>query len=505
LEIINIMIKVRTCQKCAQPGTEPQSPTFQTRGWLGLARLTFAFTLVTTLSGHGLAGFAAESSLDSPSLLRDRALQNALKHSKQPEDIDRALNLYKGAIDRSVKEYGADSPYTAQLYFELGCYALDNSRFMVALESLNRAVELDPNAVAPRLKLVRLHELCRRPNAAREQLVLLLKKHPDSKEGRQLLVNEIQRVDPAAAARQAFGIDKLVVATAIPPTDTGNYPAPAAKRETPPDTMDNTATPNPASGHAATPTPQAKPQANAPVPQANALVSPVQALSPVMSLRTLQKPAATAQPKRPPQEETAKITPVEPPQKAANAAKLTAPKAKPEKPAQSEVKAIHKSRKSKSKAASGENAELSSEHKKGESASTGKKAKAEKLAHAGSSKISGKGLKGLVPPPPPLPFMPVFPGIMPPQQVHPQSGEASVQLKTDAKIKAAKKANKPPESEARGEAAATKSEAKAETKSEGKSEAKSEAPKASPSKPAPEDEDFMLKWAGVNEKKKKKE
>jgi tetratricopeptide (TPR) repeat protein len=434
------------------------------------AAFFLGFTLLTTQFGLISAVSAADARLDAPYVLRDRALQNALKHSQQPEDIEKAINLYRAAINRSEKEYGADSTYTAQLYFELGNYALDNSKFTVAVESLNRAVELDPNATTPRLRLVKLYELRKEPNAARQQLIQLLKKHPDSREGRQLLVNEIQSSDPAAATRQAFRIDKLVLASLNPIT------MPNAVSPTPAKSAAGSAT---TSGATKTPTAASRP-GNSPPPQ-NEKVDirpnlPMENLSPAMLLRTRMKPTPTP----PPQEQTAQVSPIQPvikPPLAVPPASMMTAKGSGE-------KSPHRETKPKPKKAQ-------SAPSRDQGAASPKAEKAPRAA-----KLSSKGGKGgLVPPPPPLPFMPVYPGMVPPPGVRTPVGVPSVELKTDAKIK-----RPTTKKEAKGESTEGKSEAKTDA---AKSTAPAKATAPSATKPASEqDPDFLLDWASIHKKKK---
>jgi len=426
----------------------------RTRGSRALA----CFFLSSALLGQfGLiaASNAADSRLDSPNLLRDRALQNALKHSQQPEDIQRSLNLYKAAIERSEKEYGADSTYTAQLYYEMGSFALDNSKFTVALESLNRAVVLDPNAITPRLQLVKLYELRKEPNAARVQLIQLLKKHPDSKVGRQLLVNEIQNSDPAAATKQAFRMDKLLLAAINPVGMPANLSVSAVK----PATTGSAAKPatgstQPNGASATDQLPKVEPKA----------IVPAEPLSSVMLLRMHQKPAPTP----PPQEQTAQVTPVQ------------APVVKP--PIITPAKIPMMSHPPKS-ATRPKKAQPLAKAQSGIIANAERPSRHEKPA----GKV-GKG--GLVPPPPPLPFVPVFPGMIPPPQARTPVGVPAVQLKTDAKIKS------PPKKESKPADGAAKQQA-----TEVPAPPKATAPGAS--KPSADDDpEFLLKWASVSQKKK---
>jgi tetratricopeptide (TPR) repeat protein len=442
------------------------------------------------------AARATETSrLDSPFVLRQRAFQSALRHSSQTDDIQKTLSLYRLAIERSEKEYGADSSYTAELYYELGSYALDNSKFTLALENLNRAVDLDPNSIAARLKLIRLYEVCAKPNEARKQISQILAKHPESKEGRQLLVSAIQKHDPAAATRQAFQIDRLICPSANSSVNA---------RRSPTQTSNSVATKNDAT----------KGTANVSGGPENDRETGLAVVNSVMWLRAphsgklsdtaAKKLDATTMSKSPAKEKSAepvakaKQTKAASPVKQGKAAALSKSKA-----AHSDKKARHQAKKSGNdldhivpESASVETKEDSGAGSKGTGAESAKKGKA---AHqTRSSKASSKIPKGLVPPPPPTQILPVYPGMVP--ALHPSGFRAPAQLRTEAKLK-----NSAQRKDDKGKPD-TKSGAK-EDKAEAQEEKSKPSEKHMPAAPMTRDSgdsdpDFLLKWADVNKKKK---
>jgi tetratricopeptide (TPR) repeat protein len=382
--------------------------------------------------------------LDSAVGLRQQALQRILKHSQKPEDIDATLALYKSAIDASEKENGSGCSYTGDLYFERGSYAFDNSRFQIALDNLNKAVQINPSSITARLRLIKLLEVRKDSIEARQQIQQLLTRHSDCKEGRQLLVASMQKFDPAAATRQAFSVDKFVKLPAV------EKPAPQAAQSTP------------ASPAAAKPT-------------------DVAPLSSVLSLRSPHakppevvqppKPAAAATP--PSAEASAVIEAVSSVQReVAKFAKATPPKeAKPEK-------------KSAPKVAKSEKKKTAAQHATALSLDI-PPPPGSKPAKAKSG--GGKMAAGLVPPPPPTPFAFPMPGMGIPR---PDLSNGGLQLKTDAKIK------KPA---AEKKAAPEKISVPPVPNIPTPGESASPAPKGN----ADSDPDFLLEWGGANKKKKK--
>jgi len=383
------------------------------------------------------------STLNSAVSLRQQALQRKLRYSQKPEDIDATLALYKSAIDASEKENGSGSSYTGYLYFERGSYAFDNSRFNIALENLNKAVQINPSSVTARLRLIQLLELRKESIQARQQIQQLLSRHGDCKEGRQLLVASMQKFDPAAATRQAFSIDKFV-----------KLPAPEKAAQV-----------------AAENAPESTQNANL----ASAAKPPdATPLSPVLSLRSphakppeavpTTKPAAA-----PPSAESAAVieavTSVQ--REISKFAKSTPPKeSKPEKKSTPRPAKMAKT----------------TEKKKAQHAV----AQAMEIPGIPKPPKGGGGKVGLVPPPPPTPFsfaMPMVP--------RPDLSNGGLQLKTEAKIK------KTTEKKAAPEKITVPPVPNIPGANEGA------APAASKGN-ADSDPDFLLEWGGANNKKKKK-
>jgi len=455
--------------------------------------LLLALGLSTKIALCLPADRATETSrLDSPFILRQRAFQSALRHSSQADDIEKTLSLYRMAIERSEKEYGANSSYTAQLYYELGSYALDNSKFTLAVDNLNRAVELDPNSIATRLKLIRLYEICAKPNEARKQISQILAKHPESKEGRQLLVSAIQKHDPAAATRQAFQIDRLICPSASHFVNS---------RQSPTQVSNSVATRNDA----------VKGGASVSVKTDNNSETGLAIVSSVMSLRALhsgkltgtgpKKLDATTMSKSPAKEHNAEDAKAQRtkgplPIKHGKARALSKGKA-----AHSDKKAKHQAKKNGKdnldhlvpESVSVEPTEDSGAGGKGTGAQGAKKGKAVHQTRA--LKGSGKAAKGLVPPPPPTQILPVYPGMIP--ALNPSGLRAPASLRTEAKLK-----NSAQKKDQKG-TSDTKSGAKEEKA--GAQEEKSKPPEKLPpgaKDSGDSDPDFLLNWADVNKKKK---
>jgi tetratricopeptide (TPR) repeat protein len=414
------------------------------QSWLAAAALA-------TLSA--VPAFAVETPrLESAVALRQQALQRILRHSQKPEDIDATLSLYKSAIDASEKENGSDSSYTGDLYFERGSYAFDNSRFNIALDNLNKSVQINPSGVTARLRLIQLLELRKESIQARQQIQQLLARHGDCKEGRQLLVLSMQKFDPAAATRQAFNVDKFVK-IAI----TEGAPLQPAQSAAAP--------------HNASAPGEAKPSEAKPT---------VPVLSSALSLRSPHaKPPEVVQPKplvAPSAESAAVIEAVTSVQREISKfAKAAPPK---------ESKPVKASNPKPAKSAA---AKKAAQHAVAQSMEA-------PLPKSSKGKSGGKMPSGMVPPPPPTPF--AFPMPMMPR---PDLSNGGLQLKTEAKIKK----TPAPKSESASEKAEAKKAASEKISVPPVPNIPTPHEGASSSGNADSDPDFLLEWGGANKRKKK--
>ena len=127
----------------------------------------------------GLPAMAIEKpiSLSDPKSLRQSAFESYLQGN-----YEKAKVYYEQAIDQTQKTYGPNSPFLADLYYELGTISLELSKFTIASHYLPLAVEKKPNSLQARLKLVELDMLTGKEEDARIQLDAAQKAHPKSPE-----------------------------------------------------------------------------------------------------------------------------------------------------------------------------------------------------------------------------------------------------------------------------------------------------------------------------------
>lgn len=129
------------------------------------------------ISGLPAVAIDKPISLSDPKSLRQSAFESYLQGN-----YDKAKVYYEQAMDQTQKSYGPNSPFLADLYFELGSISLELSKFTVASHYLPLAVEKKPNSLQARLKLVELYLLTGKEEDARAQLDAAQKAHPKSPE-----------------------------------------------------------------------------------------------------------------------------------------------------------------------------------------------------------------------------------------------------------------------------------------------------------------------------------
>lgn len=129
------------------------------------------------ISGLPAVAIDKPISLSDPKSLRQSAFESYLQGN-----YDKAKVYYEQAMDQTQKSHGPNSPFLADLYFELGTISLELSKFTVASHYLPLAVEKKPNSLQARLKLVELDMLTGKEEDARAQLDAAQKAHPKSPE-----------------------------------------------------------------------------------------------------------------------------------------------------------------------------------------------------------------------------------------------------------------------------------------------------------------------------------
>ncbi|HEY9869357.1 MAG TPA: tetratricopeptide repeat protein, partial [Candidatus Obscuribacterales bacterium] len=115
----------------------------------------------------------------TPNTLRANAIDEYVKGN-----TDSALDIYEQAADLASRQYGGNSYYVGDLYYEMGSIALQGAKFQRAEAYLTQAVKIRPNSVTARARLVDLLLLRGRKDEAREHAKQAVIKHPDSLEAR---------------------------------------------------------------------------------------------------------------------------------------------------------------------------------------------------------------------------------------------------------------------------------------------------------------------------------
>ncbi len=142
-----------------------------------------------------LPAHADEQTAKSITMLRTRAVE-----AQFAGDTDAALSSYQQALDLARGAYGADSPFLAEIYFDMGSLCLNVSRFPKAEEYLSQTVKLSPNSTAAHIRLAELKRLQGRPEEAARHAALILSKHGDDIAARQELALDYERNDDAIRA-----------------------------------------------------------------------------------------------------------------------------------------------------------------------------------------------------------------------------------------------------------------------------------------------------------------
>ncbi|HEY9772264.1 MAG TPA: hypothetical protein V6C81_00485 [Planktothrix sp.] len=117
-----------------------------------------------------------------------RSLRSMAFEHYMDKDVDTAFDYYDQAVAAALREYGQGSTYVADLLYEEGTFALQSSRFNKAEESLKEAVKQNPNSVMAHVKLAEVLQVRERPDLAFQQIQAALAKNSRSPEARRALV-----------------------------------------------------------------------------------------------------------------------------------------------------------------------------------------------------------------------------------------------------------------------------------------------------------------------------
>lgn len=148
------------------------------------------------------------SDLERPAWAKsDSNLTRLLQSARQEHlkgDEDASLAFYERATRLAMHEYGPNSSLVAAIYYEMGVIALQSAKFQKAEDFLSESVRLNPQAVAPRVKLAELLRLRGRAEESLRQANAALSKHHDSIEARQALALSFMQLKDPIMSTKAF-------------------------------------------------------------------------------------------------------------------------------------------------------------------------------------------------------------------------------------------------------------------------------------------------------------
>ena len=117
------------------------------------------------------AAFADQNS-DEIKMLRSQAVEAHVRG-----DFQRALDYYGKALQTAKGAYGDNAPFLAEIYYDMGSMCLSFSDFNKAETYLKETLRLNPNSTTARLRLAELLRLQNRPDEAAKQVGVVLAKH----------------------------------------------------------------------------------------------------------------------------------------------------------------------------------------------------------------------------------------------------------------------------------------------------------------------------------------
>lgn len=128
-------------------------------------------------------------------------------------NADEALDNYQHALQIASGVYGANSPYLAEIYYDMGSLCLANSNFNKAEGYLNQTIKLNPNSTAAHLRLAELMRIKGRAEEAQKHARLVVAKHRDDVVARQELALAYERNEPPdniRAYREYSALEQLI-------------------------------------------------------------------------------------------------------------------------------------------------------------------------------------------------------------------------------------------------------------------------------------------------------
>lgn len=175
-------------------------------------RTALTFLGLAVLLGITDCSATEAKSTDAPGL-RSIAFEHYLSG-----DTEAALDYYQKAIDTASREYGPDSSYIGQLYYEMGTLALDAKKFVRSESYLQKAVQHNPNSVMARVKFAELLQMRGKNEEALQQINAALAKHSNSPEAREALVIWLQANHKTARAiHESYNVTRAASGSNVAP------------------------------------------------------------------------------------------------------------------------------------------------------------------------------------------------------------------------------------------------------------------------------------------------
>lgn len=179
---------------------------------LGPAIVLLAATLTICSTWTGPVR-AAVGPGENPVELRLAAMDAVLRG-----DTSGALDLFNTAIQEANRQYGPNSTFLADLYYEAGSVALDGSQFGPAEHYLTEAVKANPYSTMAKLKLAELYRVQDRAGDAATQFKQAVQVNPNSAVTKQayirwLILNGNTPNEQAAANAEALRLAMIKART----------------------------------------------------------------------------------------------------------------------------------------------------------------------------------------------------------------------------------------------------------------------------------------------------
>ncbi|MBY0549147.1 MAG: tetratricopeptide repeat protein [Candidatus Obscuribacterales bacterium] len=164
------------------------------RKYLGLILSSFVL-----LAQPAVAANNRPNRADSIRQYRGQAMGLAMNN-----DSEQALSCYSQALSLAKQEFGATSPYVAEIYFDMGVVALESDKFEHAENLLKEAIKLNPNSMVARLKLGELMNKRAQYDEAAKQARYVLSRQKDNIVGRYVLAEAYAQNDNSVKSMQEY-------------------------------------------------------------------------------------------------------------------------------------------------------------------------------------------------------------------------------------------------------------------------------------------------------------